>query len=464
MSRWHLNGKPYEVQREAMARAEGRPGYAWWLDMGLGKTPLSLNDIIDRMHRDEIDVAIVVCPNSLKSNWVDEAAKWGFSVPVVKWPDVPGPRLNNYVFVVNYEMFLYGRSYDVVYQILSTKRCAFYLDEADRIKNPQGKISKLILGLKNELVSRRELTGTPMTQGVMDLHPQLAFIGATRMNPYAFRNRYAQMGGYLGKKVVGTKNEEELQGILDQYTFRATKEDWLDLPEKIFPNPIEVEMKGDQLKAYRSMEEDFIVMMSELQRSDQFDPEDEITVNMVVTQLVKLQQIACGFIMDQDGKVVELIPPDKNPRVLAVREFVDSAPGKSIVFCKHRYSARMLIEHLSEFGCSRLVGGMSDEEVSEEKSKFNCRGGNRIIVAQLSVGGIGHTLLGESGNDRCSTTAFFENDFSLRNRMQAEDRNHRGAQDRAVVYGDFVSSNIDKKVIAALQNKLSVVKRIIDRC
>lgn len=461
MARWHLKGTPYEVQKIALEKADERCGYAWWLDMGTGKSAVSLNDVVDGLHRDVIDAAIVVCPNSLKSNWEEESKKWGLPIPVVRWPDVPvrAP----FLFVINYEAFLY-KSYDVVYKLLNKYRCSMYLDEADRIKNPQGKISKLILGLKNESVSRRELTGTPMTQGVMDLHPQLAFIGATRMNPYAFRNRYAQMGGYLGKKVVGTKNEEELQGILDQYTFRATKEDWLDLPEKIFPNPIEVEMKGDQLKAYRSMEEDFIVMMSELQRSDQFDPEDEITVNMVVTQLVKLQQIACGFIMDQDGKVVELVPPDKNPRVLAVREFVDSAPGKSIVFCKHRYSAKMLIEHLSEFGCSRLVGGMSDEEVSEEKSKFNCRGGNRIIVAQLSVGGIGHTLLGESGNDRCSTTAFFENDFSLRNRMQAEDRNHRGAQDRAVVYGDFVSSNIDKKVIAALQNKLSVVKRIIDRC
>jgi SNF2 family DNA or RNA helicase len=447
-----------------MDRAEGMAGYAWWLDMGLGKTPLSLNDIVDRMHRDEIDVAIVVCPNSLKSNWVDEASKWGFVPPVVKWPDVPKPNAANYVFVVNYEMFLYGSSYDVVYKILSTRRCAFYLDEADRIKNPQGKISKLILGLKNESVSRRELTGTPMTQGVMDLHPQLAFIGATRMNPYAFRNRFAQMGGYLGKKVVGTKNEEELQEILDKYTFRATKDEWLDLPEKIFPSPIDVEMKGDQLKAYRSMEQDFVVLMSELQKSDQFDPEDEVSVNMVVTQLLKLQQIACGFVMDETGKVVELVEPSKNPRIAAVREFIDSAPGKSIIFCKHKHSARMLLDQLSDFGCSRLVGGMSDEEVSDEKSKFNCHGGNRIMVAQLSVGGIGHTLLGESGPDRCSTTAFFENDFSLRNRMQAEDRNHRGAQDRAVVYGDFVSSSIDRKVIHALQSKLNVVKRIIDRC
>ena len=123
----------------------------------------------------------------------------------------------------------------------------------------------------------------------------------------------------------------------------------------------------------------------------------------------------------------------------------------------------MLLDQLASYGCSKLIGGMASDEVSAEKSAFNCTGGNKVLVSQLSVGGIGHTLTGGTGDSRCSSTVFFENSFSLGDRIQSEARNYRIGQDRAVVYYDLISSPIDRKVIKALQSKKDLVRALIDR-
>lgn len=427
----------------------------------MGKTAVALNDMVDQIADDRMEAALVLCPNSLKSNWCGEygeAKKWGVRIPHFMYPNLPAKP--PFILAMNYDALLYD-GYDIALKMARSMRLGAYLDESQKIKNPSGNTSKAVLSLRNEFVRHRLLTGTPMTDTVMDLWPQLNFIGATRLKPHAFRNRYTERGGFMGKKIVDTKNEEELRKLYEGFVFRALKKDWLDLPEKIHPHPIKVELSANQLQAYRSMQEDFIVLLNELEQQENWQT-DEVSVNLVVTQLLKLQQIAAGFLMYDDGKVVELVAPAKNPRILAVKEAIDAAPGKVIVFCKHRYSAEMLLQALAGYGCSRLVGGMKDTEITAEKSLFNCNGGNRVLVTQTSVGGTGHTFLGGDGEYKCSTSVYYENDFNLGNRMQSEDRNHRHGQDRGVVYVDFVSSPIDVKVIEALQKKQDIVERIVD--
>ena len=453
---WHLKGFPYEVQRVALERAKGNLGFAWFLDQGLGKTAVALNEITDLVVRDEIDGAVVVCINSLKGNWRQEAENWGVKIPVTVWPNRPTQA--PFIFVINFEAFIYDGA-DVVMKLCRKYKTAAYIDESHKIKNPNGGVSKSIMALRNEFKYRRLLTGTPMTNNVMDLWPQLTFINAIRSNPYSFRNRFATLGGFMGKQVTGAKNEDELQGIMARCCMRATKDQWLDLPEKIYPAPRQISMTKRQTELYRGMEQDLLVVLDSI--GNDGDP-DEVAANLVITQLLKLQQLSTGFIIREDGKVLELMDPNKNPKVLELKGILESSNGKVLVFCKHRYVAGMLLEVLRNYGCSKLVGGMTDEEVAFEKSAFNCSGGNKCLVAQLSVGSTGHTLLGGPGDNRCSTTVFFENDFNLGNRMQAEDRNHRIGQDKAVVYIDFVASSTDTKIILALQKKHDLVKAVID--
>ena len=454
---WHLKGNPHSVQMEALKRAEGRTGYAYNLEQGLGKTALVLNEFVGQQWSDIVTNLIVICPNSLKVNWRAEAENWGVNIPVILWPE--RPTKPGFIWVINYEAMLH-EAYDECLSWIRRFRTMVVLDESQRIKNPQAKTTKRILSLRNEIHIRRTLSGTPLTNSIMDLHPQLTFIGALNMNPYQFRNRFAVMGGYMMKQVMGTKNEEELHDILDRYTFRATKDNWLDLPEQIYPHPREISLHPEQRRHYDTMLRDLYVLLGDVGEDQVIPP---VLAKLAVTQLGKLQQISSGFIIDEEGKTHDLVEPAKNPKIKDIKDILDEIPGKAIIFCRHKHAVTLLLDQLEAYGCARLVGGMSDCEVAEEKARFNCAGGAKVLVSQASVGGVGHTLLGGPGADRCSTTIYFENSFSLGDRLQSEARNHRSGQDKAVVYWDFVSSPVDAKVIKALQQKRDLVAALIDR-
>ncbi|CAK0769895.1 putative DEAD/DEAH box helicase [Gammaproteobacteria bacterium] len=427
------------------------------MEQGLGKSALALDEFVSMLNAGHIDGMIVICPNSLKSNWVFEAENWGVPVKVTAWPDVVPPNTKPFIFAVNYEAMLH-KGYEEVFRLARSGRVMCVLDESQRIKNPTGKTTKKILSLRNDFSVRRTLSGTPMTNSVVDLYPQLTFISAIRTNAVSFKNRFAVMGGYLGKSVIGVQNEEELREILDQHTFRARKDDWLDLPEQIFPSPRAITLTPEQKKAYRGMSDGLLAVVKGV-KPGEVTP---ILANLVVTQLQKLQQISSGFIIDEERRCHDLIEPIRNPKIQEVRAILDDIPGKAIVFVKHKRAVTLLLDQLKDYGCSRLVGGMSDDEVREEKERFNCEGGNRVLVSQASVGGVGHTLLGGPGVHRCSTTIYFENSFSLGDRLQSEARNHRAGQDRAVVYWDFAASDIDRKIIRALQKKKALVDALLD--
>jgi hypothetical protein len=143
------------------------------------------------------------------------------------------------------------------------------------------------------------------------------------------------------------------------------------------------------------------------------------------------------------------------------REIIGDATGKVIIMAHFKESVSMLYEQLYMFNPARIIGGMSDTELADEKDKFNNQSDCRTIVTQISVGALGHTLLGQKGMDRCHTMGFFENTYSLEKRRQAEDRNHRWGQDENCLYIDLICSPIDQKCVRALQRKEDVVRAVM---
>ncbi len=83
---WLLKGEPYEVQTKAIEKAEGRRGYAWFMEMGLGKTATAYAEFINLMEADLVDVMVIICPQSLKAVWANEAKEWGVQFDVSIWP------------------------------------------------------------------------------------------------------------------------------------------------------------------------------------------------------------------------------------------------------------------------------------------------------------------------------------------------------------------------------------------
>lgn len=433
---WHLSNpaSPYEVQIEALRKSEDHGRFGYFLEMGLGKTSLVLNDYVDRFLDHE--TVVVVCPNSFKGDWAAAPADCGLDFTVSMWPRDDfkyGKDGKPHFNVLNFEAAR-SRGYEEVKRIFEHTNAMFIVDESSAIKNFQSTQARAILDLSKRVKAIRLLNGTPMTQNVMDLFVQLKCLGELNgMNPYVFRNKFAEIGGYMGKKVTGIKNEEELHKILDSCSFRALKKDWSDLPEKIY-HPLRLEMTNNQRKHYREMLQDFYTMVDGV----------EFTANMVVTQMDKLRQVASGLLLGE-GQFRLLDPINENVKVRAAADIIETGSGKMIVVHYYRQMGLEIYDYFKKRGFkpAYIRGGMKPEALICEKHFFNNDPECRVIVCQIQSAYQAHTLLGGTGNDRCHMTYFHDQTFSLLQRSQMEDRNHRGAQDRAVLYYD----PIDRKSV-----------------
>ena len=445
MNRWHLSTKPYDVQIAALDLSNHKTHYAYFMEMGLGKTAVCLTEFVDLHSKDVVDFMLVVCPNSLKSNWVLEADKQGVgSLESCIWPDIKDCD----IMAMNYEALITKKGQQYLDQITTDRNVYLVFDESIHLKNPRAKRTKMAINLSKEATIVRVLSGAPVTQSSMDLWGQLKVInGVGKLNPYAFRNRFCEMGGYLGKQVVGSRNEEELNTILEAYSFRAKKIDWTDLPPKSFTTR-SYTMVPDQHKQYDQMHKDFIIQLGD----------DSITAPMAITQAMKLQQISSGFIIDEEGKTHVLVDQDKNPKLKLAKEIVNEVSNKVIIFAYYKKSISMLIEAFNE-QCSFITGGMTNDDIESSKYQFN-EGNKKVMVCQLTAGKYGHTLLG-TDQSPCHTSIYYENNYDLDARLQSEDRNHRHGQLRPVTYIDLIGSSMDKKIINALVKKQNVAESIM---
>lgn len=441
--RWHLNFEPWAVQTEAARRSASRDRYGFYLEMGLGKSALALNEFIDR---DDVDLCVVVAPQSFKLNWLTMAKEYGLGfLRSGYWPKNPLPfDWDGGLYAINYEAVSRSQAKEPLLKLFSERRVMFVIDESKALGNPSSDWTKAVIELSKRAKVVRELNGTPITQSPLDYYGQLRALGELNgWNPTNFKHRYAVLGGFMGKQVMPQcRNEEELAALLDSCSFRALKKDWRkDLPPKLYQT-VHLEMTKKQRDHYQTMMEEFYAMIDD----------DVITAEMVVTQMGKLRQVSSGILLDH-GKEIVFEEPKTNPKIQAMLELVDG-PGKSIVVHYHKATGKMLIEALrkAKVGHAYIQGGMKPAEIIYQKEMFNKDPETRVLVGQERATALGHTLTGQPG-DRCNKTIFVENSFSLYARLQLEDRNHRGDQDEPCTCYDLSVSPMDETTINILKAK-----------
>ena len=464
MSNWPLINPPYDVQTEALRRSHGKKCFGWYMEQGLGKTGVAYADFITHYMMEWCEIMVVVAPFYLMSEWELEAQKQGVKFPVYTWPqEIPPKQKPPYAYIMNVEAARAGRGYEFLDQLLDKHRAWLGIDESTLIKNFKSLAFTELMKLAQKVKMRRELSGLPMPHDVMDLWPQLRFLEQlSGVNPYAFRNRFAVMGGYMGKQVKGIKNEDQLHKIMDECCFRALKVDWAkSLPPKIYKER-RFEMTKLQKEHYHEMEEDFITLV------DKSNPETAVFADQVIHAMIKLQQISRGFIMDGEKVAQELVPVEKNPAIKTLKATLDATQGKTLIFTQYRHSTELLTEvldaHYGKGTTRMMIGGMDKEQIRASKDEFNNDPDVRRFVLQVAVGHRGHTLLGSEGpTTRCSSTIFYENNYNYEHRAQGEDRNHRWGQDADVVdYTDFVCSKMDEKFLASCVKRQSLVDAVLN--
>jgi SNF2 family DNA or RNA helicase len=443
------------VQVEALKFAKGKRGVGYFMEMGLGKTLTALEEFRRTVEARIATRMIVVAPNSFKAGWADEVEKHGLNFDVHVF--VSGAKANEKwlsivkyekppILVINYEAI---RAPAVLLRLMAWMRIkptTVVFDESIQIKTHDSQQTKAALALAHEATIVRCLTGLPQTQGPHDLYPQLQSIGLFRgMKFWAFRNTFCQMGGWQNKQVVGVKNAEDLAAAMAPSVFQAKKSDWLpDLPRKDYSIRT-YEMSGEQRFQYQQMHDEFVLELST----------GTVAVDIAVTKYEKLAQIQCGFIIDEGQVVRELVQPTQNPRLIVLWELLEQVTGKAIVIYRHRavFDLLYLFGNLDE--PAYIKGGMKPEEIAEQKERFNTDPDCRVLLGQAEATKYGHTLLGgEDDRDHCSTMIFFENSYSLDTRTQVEDRIHRrGQRGENVLYIDLAGTELDRRVVRALQKK-----------
>ena len=461
------------VQIAALEFSEGKHGVGWFLEQGLGKTLLALTEFSFLYQTGKVDRMIVVAPNSFKKGWLEEIEKHDFRFHVHIWQsskkEAAADFLNqkeHYVppiLIINYEA---ARMPGVnrALQIWASRGSAYLaIDESIQIKSHKSAQTKAIHKLAqwspftgDTMLCRyiRILTGRPQTQGPHDLWGQLRAIGLFReTNFYSFRGAFCVMGGWENKEVIRAKNTEALARAMEGSVFQAKKADWLpSLPRKD-QTIRDYKMSDDQQRQYNQMERQFLLEIAE----------GVITVEVAIAKYAKLAQIQTGFIYDEDRIVHELVKPEENPRLNLLKQILEEeVAGKCCVVYRHRAVLPILIRALTAYNPAWIKGGMKPDETEEQKARFNNDSSCRVILLQCDASKYGHTLLGGVNEaDKCRTMIFFENSYSADTRDQIEDRIHRrGQTGEYVLYLDMSGSDLDRRIVKALQRKDALYRSV----
>jgi len=456
--------EPYEHQRVALEKSHSQRNYAYFMEMGCGKSKVLIDKITWLYEGGHIDTAIVVAPKGVYRNWqiseIPAHLPEDIEHEVYVWNPNPNKTQARHltegitkreklrILLVNVEGFATPKVRKYLEMFVRGSAFLLAVDESTTIKNPKAKRTKALVALGKSASFRRILTGSPVTKSPMDLYSQCEFMDKGLLGHdsyYSFQGRYAitrtqRMGNHSFQQVVGYRNLDELSTKLDRFSYRVTKEDALDLPEKIY-TVRHVGLTDDQLRHYMSLKNAAIALL---------DNGELVSAPAVMTQLLRLQQVLCGHLMTDDGELVEF----KTKRLDALLETVEEMSGKVIIWSRFRYDIKAIVATLAKaYGSGSVVsyfGDTTDEQRQNAITSFQF-GDARFFVANPQTAGYGLTLTA------ATNVIYYANDFNLETRIQSEDRCHRIGQKNTVTYVDFMSKGtIDEYIVKALRAKIDL--------
>ena len=466
---YRFKTKPFKHQLIALEKSWSKQAWAWFMEMGTGKTKVCIDNIAMLYDRGKIDRALVIAPNGIKRNWRNElsihiadhveyrVAVWSAS-PKKKEKEeldqlsVISEQLS--VLIMNIEALSTPRGVDFARSFIFSGSCFMVVDESTTIKNHAARRTKNIMKIANLAKYRRIMTGSPVTKSPLDLYSQIQFLGGwflEQTNYYAFRARYAivqqrNVGSHSFQHVMGYQRLDELTAILREFSTRILKEDCLDLPDKLYTKRV-VSMTPEQLKAYVEMKKQAMT----------FFEDNPMTAASVLTQMTRLHQIVCGHVKTDDGQVRTL----KNNRIKELLQVLQETDGKVIIWAVFRHDIQTIEKEIAnEYGKETVASYYGDTKDSIRQSIvdsfMDSDSDLRFFIGNPKTGGYGLTLT-------CShTVVYYSNDYSLEVRMQSEDRAHRIGQEDKVTYVDLMTEGtIDEKIVNSLNNKIDLASQVM---
>jgi len=438
------------------------------LEMSLGKTKVSLNVAEVLKKYNILDRLLIIAPKAIVSVWKEEIPKNSYleAEPVV-WENkqtykqqqlISGLFINNFpVLIVRLELF--QKKNEDLKKFLKAyfeKPTVVILDESSKIKNVTTQRTPRLIEYTKDASYKTILTGTPWTESPLDIFSQMEFLqtgfwykyngdwtpSILKKHWYIFRNRYGIMKeihvaeGRTFKTMVGTRRTEEIARKIQPHVTQQKKEDWLDLPEKIFQT-LHVEMSPTEAKAYKTLKEKLI-----LEHGDEI-----LTVQNQVTLLTRLRQLSGGF-YPETGESIDKLPSG----IELLMEDVSEYPGKVVIAAAYVAEIQGIVKALTkEYGEDQVCtyyGGTKDRDNELIRFKENAR----FLVLNPQSGAFGLNL------QHASLMYLYSRPYSYEQNAQLLDRIHRPGQKNNCIYKDIVHLHtVQEKVIKAFELKKDVV-------
>lgn len=435
-------------QREAVAKLLPSRVGGLFMDMGTGKTRTTIE--LANLRANKIDKVVWFTPVSLKMSVAKEIRKhtdcediYVFdhktnqrNLPKVRWYIVGIESISSSIRVVA-----------AVNQLI-TERTMVVLDESSYIKGPYSKRTERLTFICSRAKYRLILTGTPLSQGVVDLYAQMRFLSEKILGYssfYSFAANHLEYSEKFPGMIVRAHNTEWLATKISPYTYQVRKKDCVDLPSKVYSTKY-FYMSNEQQYMYEKLKEEFLMNI---------DPEDWDSY-LLFKLFSGLQQVVCGFYRERRGRKREPILHEfEHERLDILEKLIHRIPDDEqvIIWAKYIYDIDQIRQLLEREGKTFVLytGEQSEKERNLAEHAFHA-GDAQFFVATPSSGGHGLTL------NEASTVIFYNNSFKYSERLQAEDRCHRIGQTKSVHYIDIVCVNsIDERIMESISKKESVL-------
>jgi len=417
----------------------------------------------------KVDGALIIAPKGVVKTWYEQELPTHLpdhieNVSVLWQPNITKGQQEKleslfeietalHILVMNVEALSTDKGVKFASKFINSHKAMMAIDESTTIKTPTARRTKNIIGIGKHAKYKRIMTGSPITKNPLDLYTQCEFLDPWLLDfasYYSFRNRYAEMKtmhvrGRSIQVVKEFRHLGELSDTVKEFSYRVLKEDCLDLPPKNFVKR-HITLTPDQKKIYEQMKKHAIAMLNK-----------KVTTTVtVLTQLMRLHQITCGYVTADDG-TVQSVESNRLKELMSVLEEVE---GKVIIWANYQFSVSDIMKEIGKvYGEDSYVhyyGLTPQEDRQDYIRKFQNDPKCRFIIGTPQTGGYGITLT------QANTVIYYSNGYDLEKRLQSEDRAHRIGQKKTVTYVDLICEDtVDEKIVKALRDKINIASEVM---
>ena len=434
----------YPYQLDAVRSVKQLPYAAIFHEQGLGKTKIAIDLMLFWLSEDTVDTVFVVTKKALIQNWCDELVAHSHVTPRV----LSGNRHDNsialnspvLVYIMNYEII--ANNLDLIRDFLRTCRTGVILDESQKIKNPDAKLSKCFHSISDEFTRRIIMTGTPVANRPYDIWSQIKFLDGGKALGDLFDD-FKQGVDLPSTSSVASEYGVHLSKIMDKlksFSVRETKDSTgLKLPSKTVLTHL-VKLEPRQTMIYNSYRDEMSYDIKNADGDLVADGAEEI-----LKRLLRLVQCASNpALIDETYDKF----PGKYLKLVDLLEDIDLQSNKAIIWSGFIDNVEWLSDKLDQFMPQKVHGYMPVINRNESIRKFKTDKNCRLLLATPGAAKEGLTLT------MANHAIFYDRSFSLDDYLQAQDRIHRISQtNECFVHNLIAKDTIDEWVDTLLNAK-----------